>query len=59
MGLGSGLVFTPCTTAVGLHFRHRRSLALGLSLTGSSVGAVAFPISERFICTQVSCLYIS
>ena len=46
MGLGAGLVFAPCTTAVGVHFRRRRSLAIGLSLTGASVGAVAFPISK-------------
>ena len=47
MGLGAGLVFSPCTTAVGIHFRRRRSLAVGISLTGSSVGAVAFPIGKR------------
>lgn len=47
MGIGAGLVFPPCTTAIGVHFRRRRVLAVGVALTGVSVGAVAFPISER------------
>ena len=47
MGLGAGLVFAPCTAAVGIHFRRRRSLAVGMSLTGGSVGAIVFPIGRR------------
>lgn len=58
MGLGAGLVFAPCTTAVGIHFRRRRSLAIGLSLTGASVGAVAFPISKRALLLHASVLLI-
>lgn len=58
MGLGAGLVFAPCTTAVGIHFRRRRSLAFGLSLTGASVGAVAFPISKRALLLHPNALLI-
>jgi MFS family permease len=49
MGLGAGLVFAPCTTAVGIHFRRRRSLAVGMALTGGSVGAIVFPIGRRIL----------
>ncbi|PFH46941.1 hypothetical protein AMATHDRAFT_68728 [Amanita thiersii Skay4041] len=44
MGIGVGLLFTPSNAIVSLHFRKRRSLAYGIALSGSSLGAVAFPI---------------
>ncbi|EKM79706.1 hypothetical protein AGABI1DRAFT_121012 [Agaricus bisporus var. burnettii JB137-S8] len=44
MGLGTGLLFTPSTAVVSVHFKRRRSLAYGIALTGMSLGAVAFPI---------------
>ncbi|KAF8800125.1 MFS general substrate transporter, partial [Phlegmacium glaucopus] len=44
MGTGAALVFTPCTAVIGVHFQRRRILAIGIAMTGSSVGAVAFPI---------------
>ncbi|KAF8800124.1 MFS general substrate transporter [Phlegmacium glaucopus] len=44
MGIGAGLVLTPCTAVIGVHFQRRRILAFGIAMTGTSVGAVAFPI---------------
>jgi MFS family permease len=46
MGIGTGLLFTPSSAIVSRHFRQRRSLAYGAALSGSSIGAVVFPISE-------------
>lgn len=44
MGAGTGLLFTPSTAVVSVHFRRRRSLAYGTALTGISIGALVFPI---------------
>jgi MFS family permease len=55
MGLGAGLIFTPTAAVVGLHFKRRRSLALGTAMTGISLGAVAFPIrSSNFVLAQIT-----
>ncbi|KAL8786793.1 MAG: hypothetical protein Q9195_008051 [Heterodermia aff. obscurata] len=37
-GLGSGATFIPSVTVVGTYFSTRRSLAIGVATTGSSVG---------------------
>ena len=37
-GLGSGATFIPSVTVVGTYFSTRRSLAIGIATTGSSVG---------------------
>ena len=37
-GLGSGATFIPSVTVVGTYFSSRRSLAVGIATTGSSVG---------------------
>lgn len=37
-GLGSGATFIPSVTVVGTYFTTRRSLAIGIATTGSSVG---------------------
>ncbi|KAJ3575113.1 hypothetical protein NP233_g1311 [Leucocoprinus birnbaumii] len=46
IGAGTGLLFTPSTAIVSVHFRRRRSLAYGTALTGISIGALVFPIGE-------------
>jgi MFS family permease len=47
-GLGLGLVWVPVATIHSHHFRKKRSLAVGIVLSGSAIGAVVFPISEPF-----------
>ena len=37
-GLGSGATFIPSVTLVGTYFSTRRSLAIGIATTGSSIG---------------------
>lgn len=37
-GLGSGAAFIPSVTVVGTYFSTRRSLAIGIATTGSSIG---------------------
>ncbi|KAF7358617.1 MFS general substrate transporter [Mycena sanguinolenta] len=44
MGLGLGLTFLPTLSIVVHHFSRRRGLASGIVLSGSSVGAIIFPI---------------
>jgi len=46
MGFGVGLLFVPTTATVSVHFNDRphRVLAMGLALSGSSFGALLFPI---------------
>ncbi|KAF8880547.1 major facilitator superfamily domain-containing protein [Infundibulicybe gibba] len=48
MGLGIGLAFVPTTAVTVHHFKRRRALASGIVLSGSSGGALVFPISEYF-----------
>ncbi|KAF8888098.1 major facilitator superfamily domain-containing protein [Infundibulicybe gibba] len=47
VGIGAGLVYAPATTVLTLHFKRRRALAYGVSLTGVSLGAVVFPIPRN------------
>ncbi|KAJ6605972.1 MFS general substrate transporter [Mycena sp. CBHHK59/15] len=46
MGIGLGLTFLPTLGIVVHHFKRRRGLASGIVLSGSSVGATFFPISQ-------------
>ncbi|KAJ7113185.1 major facilitator superfamily domain-containing protein, partial [Mycena epipterygia] len=52
MGIGLGLIFVPSVSITAHHFAKRRSLATGIVLSGSSVGATLFPISER-LCSHL------
>lgn len=45
MGIGLGLTFVPSMSILVMHFERRRALASGIALSGSSIGAVVFPIS--------------
>ncbi|KAI1432077.1 putative MFS monocarboxylate transporter [Xylaria sp. CBS 124048] len=44
LGLGSSLLFTPCVAVVSRRMPHRRGLALGIVVGGSSIGGVIWPI---------------
>jgi len=44
VGLGNSLLFTPCLMCVTLAFQKRRGIALGLTVSGSSLGGVVWPI---------------
>ncbi|EXU99397.1 MFS transporter [Metarhizium robertsii] len=43
-GLSSGMLFAPAMTCVSHYFHKRRATALGITVTGSSLGGVVFPI---------------
>ncbi|KAH9949495.1 major facilitator superfamily domain-containing protein [Amylocystis lapponica] len=43
-GLGSGLLLVPALSIQAQHWRRRRSLAMGIALTGSSAGGIVYPI---------------
>lgn len=44
MGLGSGLMLVPSMSVQAHHWRRRRSLAMGIVMTGSGVGGLIYPI---------------
>ncbi|KAJ4163178.1 hypothetical protein LMH87_004922 [Akanthomyces muscarius] len=43
-GIGASLVFTPSMTAPMTYFKKKRAIAGGLTIAGSSLGGVIFPI---------------
>lgn len=45
MGLGLGLSFVPAVSVIVHHYRRSKVLVTGIVLSGSSLGAVIFPIS--------------
>lgn len=51
MGLGLGLVFVPTISVVVHHFRQSKVMATGVVMSGSSLGAVVFPISASGVLT--------
>ncbi|KAF8868817.1 MFS general substrate transporter [Gymnopilus junonius] len=44
MGIGLGCTFIPTVSVVSHHFNERKVLATGIVMSGSSLGAVIFPI---------------
>ncbi|CAG5121267.1 unnamed protein product, partial [Candidula unifasciata] len=48
-GLGYALSYSPCVVMVGLHFKKRRSLANGISVSGSGVGSFVVPNLIRWL----------
>ncbi|KAF7371963.1 MFS general substrate transporter [Mycena venus] len=44
MGIGMGIVFLPCLSVSAHYFKRKRGVAIGIILSGSSVGAVIYPI---------------
>ncbi|PLB44958.1 MFS general substrate transporter [Aspergillus steynii IBT 23096] len=52
-GIGDGLLFCPTTALIATYFAKRRSLALGLVLSGSSTGGLIFPIMVQQLLPRV------
>ncbi|KAJ5691740.1 Major facilitator superfamily domain general substrate transporter [Penicillium malachiteum] len=44
-GIASGMLFAPVMTCVSHYFHKRRGAALGVTVSGSSIGGVVFPIA--------------
>ncbi|KAJ5887682.1 Monocarboxylate transporter [Penicillium taxi] len=44
-GIASGMLFAPVMTCVSHYFHNRRAAALGITVSGSSIGGVIFPIA--------------
>lgn len=44
MGIGLGLVFVPSCLIVQLHFHDRKALMTGIVMSGSSMGALVYPV---------------
>ncbi|KAJ5771358.1 uncharacterized protein N7511_003409 [Penicillium nucicola] len=44
-GITSGMLFAPVMTCVSHYFHQRRAAALGVTVSGSSIGGVIFPIA--------------
>ncbi|KAF5347823.1 hypothetical protein D9757_014311 [Collybiopsis confluens] len=44
MGMGMGILFLPTLSVSAHYFKKKRGLVMGILLTGSSVGAVVYPI---------------
>ncbi|GJE91080.1 MFS general substrate transporter [Phanerochaete sordida] len=51
MGVGGGLVLVPAVSVQAHHWKHRRSLAMGITFTGSSCGGIVFPIMLNHLLT--------
>lgn len=45
MGFGLGLLFIPSVTICMFHFKERKALMTGIAMSGSSFGAMIYPIS--------------
>ncbi|VDC06026.1 unnamed protein product [Peniophora sp. CBMAI 1063] len=44
VGLGAGLLYVPALAVQAHHWRRRRALAMGITITGSCIGGIFFPI---------------
>ncbi|KAI1347071.1 putative MFS monocarboxylate transporter [Xylaria sp. FL0043] len=44
LGASSSFILTPCTAVVSRRMPHRRGLALGITIGGSSIGGIIWPI---------------
>ncbi|THG98150.1 hypothetical protein EW026_g4001 [Hermanssonia centrifuga] len=49
IGLGMGLIFLPSLSLASHYFKARRTAAMGLMLSGSSIGGVIYPIMQNHI----------
>jgi cyanophycinase-like exopeptidase len=49
MGIGLGLVFVPSCLIVQQHFHDRKALMTGIVMSGSSFGALVYPVSKYLI----------
>jgi len=46
MGIGIGLVFVPTAIVPLYYFKRRKGLALGIVMSGGSLGGMVFPAGE-------------
>ncbi|KAK3994999.1 major facilitator superfamily domain-containing protein [Cladorrhinum sp. PSN332] len=53
VGIGLGMTFIPSITLVGSYFTSRRSTAMGLAATGSSVGGIIYPILLNHLISSI------
>jgi predicted MFS family arabinose efflux permease len=53
LGIGIALLFCPAMATVPLHFKANRGLALGIVVSGSSLGGVIWPIALKGLLVEV------
>ncbi|KAF3012829.1 hypothetical protein E8E14_009193 [Neopestalotiopsis sp. 37M] len=53
VGIGAAMAFMPSVAIVGTYFSTRRSLAMGVSACGSSVGGIIYPIVLKRLIDQI------
>lgn len=53
MGTGMGILFLPSLSVSAHYFRRKRGITMGIILTGSSVGAVLYPIMLNHLFVSV------
>ncbi|KAL2787362.1 monocarboxylate permease-like protein, mch4 [Aspergillus keveii] len=52
-GIGFGLIFLPASSVVSQWFSTRTPLAIGISVSGSSIGAIIYPIMLQRLSEQI------
>ncbi|KAL4897039.1 major facilitator superfamily domain-containing protein [Aspergillus ambiguus] len=52
-GIGPSLLFNPCITAPMTYFRKARALAGGVTVAGSSIGGVVFPLMVNHLLPKI------
>jgi MFS family permease len=53
MGLGNGLVFCPTLAVLSTYFTKKRSLAIGITASGSSTGGLIYPVIVQRLLPQI------
>jgi len=53
VGIGAGMIFIPSVAIVGTYFSTKRSTAMGLGATGSSIGGVIYPVVLRRLIVKI------
>ena len=53
VGIGTGMSFIPSVAIVGTYFTTKRSTAMGIGATGSSIGGVIYPVVLRRLIVQI------
>ncbi|KAK3332587.1 putative monocarboxylate permease [Cercophora scortea] len=53
VGLGAGMCFMPAVAIVGTYFSTRRSTAIGICATGSSIGGIIYPIMLKKLIASI------
>lgn len=53
-GLACGMIFTPTVSTVGQYFTTKRAFAMGIVVSGASVGGIIFPIALNRLLNDTS-----